>query len=549
MGVNTDDFRNGFTAIRMTIRIAGDAPAEKLRRSWRAGPTARSSSTRSRPGPDLRRRRPPSERRSARRPAARHGPAPASIGEEPAMYPTYDAVVVGARCAGSATAMLLARAGMRVLLLDRAHPGRDTLSTHALMRAGVAPAGALGVCSTRSSRAGTPPVTGMTFHYADGSREASSSRSRCTRRGDRARHRAARRRGRGRRRGPARRRRHRACARDGGGRVTGVQLRVRGHDDPAVVARRAARSARTGSARRSPRAVGAPTTWQGAAASRPRLRLLAGRADPALRVVLPARRRRRGHPDQRRAGLRLGGVAGRPVRRAPTWREAFAAVLRADGARKRRAPARRPPTGTARSAASRAARLGCGRPPERDGRSSATPATFKDPLTAHGITDALRDAELLARAAVDGSSAAFDGYERTRDALTVPLLEVAERIVGYGWDTPEIRELLRAESAVMRRRSRFCVRWTGRSRGSARPEYGTSRRTVEPTVRRRRRAPRGSGGMERKRLSVRSVHPKPLSLHPARPLRPRPAAERAARWVVTCSASAATPSRKLEERR
>ena len=38
----------------------------------------------------------------------------------------YDAVVVGARCAGSATAMLMARAGRRVLLLDRVHPARDT---------------------------------------------------------------------------------------------------------------------------------------------------------------------------------------------------------------------------------------------------------------------------------------------------------------------------------------------------------------------------------------------------------------------------------------
>jgi uncharacterized OsmC-like protein len=31
MGLNTEDFRNGFTAIRMHIRIAGDAPPEKLR--------------------------------------------------------------------------------------------------------------------------------------------------------------------------------------------------------------------------------------------------------------------------------------------------------------------------------------------------------------------------------------------------------------------------------------------------------------------------------------------------------------------------------------
>jgi len=31
MGTNTVDFRNGFTEIRMSIRIAGDAPADKLR--------------------------------------------------------------------------------------------------------------------------------------------------------------------------------------------------------------------------------------------------------------------------------------------------------------------------------------------------------------------------------------------------------------------------------------------------------------------------------------------------------------------------------------
>jgi flavin-dependent dehydrogenase len=33
----------------------------------------------------------------------------------------YDAIVVGARCAGSPTAMLLARKGYRVLLLDLTH--------------------------------------------------------------------------------------------------------------------------------------------------------------------------------------------------------------------------------------------------------------------------------------------------------------------------------------------------------------------------------------------------------------------------------------------
>ncbi|HKT37750.1 MAG TPA: FAD-dependent monooxygenase, partial [Ktedonobacterales bacterium] len=42
----------------------------------------------------------------------------------------YDAIVLGARVAGSPTAMLLARKGYRVLLVDRATFPSDTLSTH-----------------------------------------------------------------------------------------------------------------------------------------------------------------------------------------------------------------------------------------------------------------------------------------------------------------------------------------------------------------------------------------------------------------------------------
>ena len=50
----------------------------------------------------------------------------------------YDAIVVGARCAGSPTAMLLARRGHRVLLVDRATFPSDTLSTHFLHLSGTA---------------------------------------------------------------------------------------------------------------------------------------------------------------------------------------------------------------------------------------------------------------------------------------------------------------------------------------------------------------------------------------------------------------------------
>ena len=44
----------------------------------------------------------------------------------------YDAIIVGARCAGSSTAMLLARRGFKVLLVDRATFPSDTISTHIL---------------------------------------------------------------------------------------------------------------------------------------------------------------------------------------------------------------------------------------------------------------------------------------------------------------------------------------------------------------------------------------------------------------------------------
>ena len=47
-----------------------------------------------------------------------------------------DIVVVGARCAGAATAMLLARAGHDVLVLDRATFPSDTISTHVMARPG-----------------------------------------------------------------------------------------------------------------------------------------------------------------------------------------------------------------------------------------------------------------------------------------------------------------------------------------------------------------------------------------------------------------------------
>jgi 2-polyprenyl-6-methoxyphenol hydroxylase-like FAD-dependent oxidoreductase len=50
----------------------------------------------------------------------------------------YDAIIVGARVAGSSTGLLLARKGYRVLLVDRATFPSDTLSTHQIQLPGSA---------------------------------------------------------------------------------------------------------------------------------------------------------------------------------------------------------------------------------------------------------------------------------------------------------------------------------------------------------------------------------------------------------------------------
>lgn len=78
----------------------------------------------------------------------------------------YDAIVVGARCAGSTTAMLMARKGMRVLLVERDLPGTDTLSTHNLTRGAVSQLVRWGLAD-KLLKQGTPPVNRSTFHFGD----------------------------------------------------------------------------------------------------------------------------------------------------------------------------------------------------------------------------------------------------------------------------------------------------------------------------------------------------------------------------------------------
>jgi 2-polyprenyl-6-methoxyphenol hydroxylase-like FAD-dependent oxidoreductase len=74
----------------------------------------------------------------------------------------YDVIVVGARCAGSPTAMLLARKGYRVLLVDRATFPSDTLSTHQIQLPGVARLARWGLLD-HVIAAGTPPTRHVRF--------------------------------------------------------------------------------------------------------------------------------------------------------------------------------------------------------------------------------------------------------------------------------------------------------------------------------------------------------------------------------------------------
>jgi 2-polyprenyl-6-methoxyphenol hydroxylase-like FAD-dependent oxidoreductase len=73
---------------------------------------------------------------------------------------------------------------------------------------------------------------------------------------------------------------------------------------------------------------------------------------------------------------------------------------------------------------------------------------FKNPASAHGCTDAFRDAALLARAVLDGFGDnatldhALEHYEITRDRIGIPLFDVVDRIAGGAWNEIEIAELL-----------------------------------------------------------------------------------------------------------
>jgi 2-polyprenyl-6-methoxyphenol hydroxylase-like FAD-dependent oxidoreductase len=80
------------------------------------------------------------------------------------MRDVYDAIVIGARCAGSPAAMLLARRGYRVLVVDRATFPSDTNSTHVIHPLGGAALARWGLLE-RLTATGCPPIHTYAYDF------------------------------------------------------------------------------------------------------------------------------------------------------------------------------------------------------------------------------------------------------------------------------------------------------------------------------------------------------------------------------------------------
>ena len=364
---------------------------------------------------------------------------------------SHDVIVVGARAAGAATAMLLARRGLRTLLLDDALPGSDTPRTHALMRGGVLQLSRWGLLD-KIVAAGTPPVKRTTFRYGDEHLVISVKSS------------------------------HGVDALYAPRDSVLDPLLVQAAVDSAVDLRRApvvdvmAQSGRVVGVR-------AATADAGLVELGAALVIGADGIDSTIARRVGAKFSRVGRHGSAIAyaywtDLETDGyewtfhpTASSAV--IPTNHgQAFVFV----GA----SPDRIGEGGTtvirkviAEAAPKLAARLDKASPASDEAlawsghpsyiRQSHGPGWalvgaagyFADPISAHGLTDALRDAELLARAVVDGLGsestldAALGNYQITRDRLGIPLFDAVDQIAGQRWGDTEIAQLVVQMNAAM----------------------------------------------------------------------------------------------------
>jgi len=352
----------------------------------------------------------------------------------------YDAVIVGARCAGAATAMLLARTGANVLLIDRQQYGTDVVSTHALMRAGVMQLARWGLLPEIIA-AGTPAVTRTAFHYGEETVPVQIKSEHgvdflCAPRRtvlDRVLVDAARRAG--------------ADVRHGvsmtdlqygpDGRVTGVLLK---HDGGGRASVRAdlvigADGRQSAVARR----INAPFNVKGTHSSGYVYGYYEGLPDDGYHWYFENGTAAGMIPTNHEQHCVFAGV----------HRDQFASTFRGDlmGGFRRMAAANSPKLRESLDEARLVGRLrgfsgGVGYLRQCHGPGWALVGDagyFKDPLTAHGITDAFRDAELLSHAVLGGTTQAFRRYQDERDALSRPLFEVTNTIASFDWDLEQIK--------------------------------------------------------------------------------------------------------------
>ena len=359
----------------------------------------------------------------------------------------YDVVIAGARCAGAATAMLLARQGLRVLVVDPMRRGSDTLSTHALMRGAVLQLQHWGLLDA-VRQAATPVIRTTTFHYAgeateipvkerDGIDGLYAPRRTVL---DRILLDAAEAAG----ADVVLGRSVVGVLRDPDGRVRGVTI-ADGDRRELTVAAEVVIGA-DGRNSRVARLVAA------------RVAEVAAHATASIYTY---------QHDLDVAGFhwyyRIGASVGAiPTNDGDTCVFASMPPARFEAGRRHGVDTlfREVLFEVAPELAERVARGGGGQAfrafPGAPGflRDSAGPGWalvgdagyFKDPLTAHGITDALRDAELVARAVIGRD---LPGYQAVRDGLVKGLFAVTDRIASFQWDLEEAKVLHLALSREM----------------------------------------------------------------------------------------------------
>src|SRR4029450_8334565 len=84
---------------------------------------------------------------------------------------------------------------------------------------------------------------------------------------------------------------------------------------------------------------------------------------------------------------------------------------------------------------------------------------FKDPISAHGITDALRDAEVLARALASGTTNALVDYQEQRDELGGDIFELSDDIASFAWDLRSVRLLHESLAKAMTAEVKAIAEW------------------------------------------------------------------------------------------